>query len=684
MRVLILASSAQKAKIADKLIKSKALSKVMISVGSKKLVTNAQALIIYYESLDDLKKMKKLLKIYMGVPMKFYFGNELPTAEEKNFFTYHQAKDMVLAMQEENKKVQESADEIFKALKKDDKELTVEDLLQGLDENERDVIEEICVEYFAEKKSDKDPKSVIIREKKFKQWWSEGKLDKFEQIKFYIIDWVIKQLQQQGIDQVHSDRFQSYIDKKKQIRILNEHFESNFELIIQPQVAKEESKKEEVKQGQPQLASQLLKGGGKFMGIPGKPVPQASPRGERKIHLDGDGAHKTKGGETKQQDKTAKIGTSIDFKITFFPNENDDKVMYLQNLHMFEEQNWFSIGIKPRAKDLKSVLEDLEQMDYLKNLSDYSPSIVLDGKKVRIGAQSYLLDPFYETHADAGEKLKKMSQVFDEKSVEAILEFNVTLQQKLETILQSEDPILTEISKGLKFEGSLKFHKKQFKQILETTTEKKYKDFDKKAETEEDKKEEDGDKSESQQDDDDKESQSQKDSNSNKFEEDEDDDGYGDEDNDDDEDDDDDDSDSDSDSEDDEEDEEGKKAFSIEYFFKYLLPFFMFKWNSKIELNPDINDIKAYCNKNFEESFLLGNFKKIVQHLKETDLDEAAKQALLQKKKGTRKELLNYLAAEVGSEVEFAWMTSCFFINGQIKTDEMGKVLRTLSNAKFI
>ena len=70
--------------------------------------------------------------------------------------------------------------------------MTVEDLLQGLDENERDVIEEICVEYFAEKKSDKDPKNVVIREKKFKQWWSEGKLDKFEQIKFYIIDWVIK------------------------------------------------------------------------------------------------------------------------------------------------------------------------------------------------------------------------------------------------------------------------------------------------------------------------------------------------------------------------------------------------------------------------------------------------------------------------------------------------------------
>jgi hypothetical protein len=46
--------------------------------------------------------------------------------------------------------------------------MTVEDMLHGLEENERDVIEEICVEYFAEKKSDKDPSKVIVKEKKFK------------------------------------------------------------------------------------------------------------------------------------------------------------------------------------------------------------------------------------------------------------------------------------------------------------------------------------------------------------------------------------------------------------------------------------------------------------------------------------------------------------------------------------
>jgi hypothetical protein len=53
------------------------------------------------------------------------------------------------------------------------------------------VIEEICVAYFADKKSDKDPSKVIVKEKKFKQWWSEGKLDNYEVIKFYLIDYVV-------------------------------------------------------------------------------------------------------------------------------------------------------------------------------------------------------------------------------------------------------------------------------------------------------------------------------------------------------------------------------------------------------------------------------------------------------------------------------------------------------------
>lgn len=66
------------------------------------------------------------------------------------------------------------------------------------------------------------------------------------------------------------------------------------------------------------------------------------------------------------------------------------------------------------------------------------------------------------------------------------------------------------------------------------------------------------------------------------------------------------------------------------------------------------------------------------------DLAEAAKQALLQKKTGTRRELLNYLIKEVGTEIEFTWMTSVFFIQGQIKTDDLGKVIKLLSDTKFL
>lgn len=53
-----------------------------------------------------------------------------------------------------------------------------------------------------------------------------------------------------------------------------------------------------------------------------------------------------------------------------------------------------------------------------------------------------------------------MAKVLDDKKVEAVLEFNVSLTQKLDAILSGEDPIISEICKGLKLEGSLKFHNK--------------------------------------------------------------------------------------------------------------------------------------------------------------------------------------------------------------------------------
>ena len=54
------------------------------------------------------------------------------------------------------------------------------------------------------------------------------------------------------------------------------------------------------------------------------------------------------------------------------------------------------------------------------------------------------------------------------------------------------------------------------------------------------------------------------------------------------------------------------------------------------------------------------------------------------KKRGTKKELQSYLADEIGTEVEFSMMTSCFFLQGQVKSDELGKAFRILTNAKFL
>jgi len=88
------------------------------------------------------------------------------------------------------------------------------------------------------------------------------------------------------------------------------------------------------------------------------PIPQASPRENKKINLEEVKGEKTKGDATKQP-AAPKIGTLVDFKITFFPHESDDKIIYLKNLHMFTEDNWLSLGLKPRAKDIKSVIEDI-------------------------------------------------------------------------------------------------------------------------------------------------------------------------------------------------------------------------------------------------------------------------------------------------------------------------------------
>jgi len=61
------------------------------------------------------------------------------------------------------------AEEIYHALKKKaaNTKLKVSDLLEDLDENERDIIEEICVEYFTEKKHITKADLVEVKKKKF-------------------------------------------------------------------------------------------------------------------------------------------------------------------------------------------------------------------------------------------------------------------------------------------------------------------------------------------------------------------------------------------------------------------------------------------------------------------------------------------------------------------------------------
>jgi hypothetical protein len=66
-------------------------------------------------------------------------------------------------------------------------------------------------------------------------------------------------------------------------------------------------------------------------------------------------------------------------------------------LHGYENYTeWISIGVQPKQKDLKSFMEDIYNKDYLTRMSDYQSSLVIEGKKVRIGFTGSKLDPFCE------------------------------------------------------------------------------------------------------------------------------------------------------------------------------------------------------------------------------------------------------------------------------------------------
>jgi hypothetical protein len=115
-----------------------------------------------------------------------------------------------------------------------------------------------------------------------------------------------------------------------------------------------------------------------------------------------------------------------------------------------------------------------------------------------------------------------------------------------------------------------------------------------------------------------------------------------------------------------------------------LLPTFLFKWNATITMTPDIAAIKAYAKQYNEESFLLHSFKGLTKVLTNVELVANAHMHASQKDKGTKQELLTYLEHEIGTEIEFAWMTSKFFMQATLKTEELGKAIKLLSMSKLI
>lgn len=244
--------------------------------------------------------------------------------------------------------------------------------------------------------------------------------------------------------------------------------------------------------------------------------------------------------------------------------------------------------------------------------------------------------------------------------------------------MKDANPIIHELLKGLKFDASLKFHNKQFKAVLEAVTEKKFEDHIGKlngVNPEEDgKKSEDGEGSKKDEeeggdnDDPDKGDGSGSGNGDDDEDEEEEEDSYGG-----------------SEEEEEEEEEDTKKGqLDVKKLFQKLVPFFLFKWNGEMTLEPDLPDILNYCRKNKEESFLLMNYVDMIKTVMQIDLDKQFAESKKTKKAGTKQEVYRYLEKECGSEVEFCWYTSVFYITGKINTDDIGRVIKYLSNAKLI
>lgn len=100
MRVIILAATPQQGALADKLIQDKDISKIILTESSQKLIKEAQALIIYFESKRDLVQIDLIKSIYDGVPLQIYFGPRTFKDESgkdfmKYFFKYDEVDQMI-------------------------------------------------------------------------------------------------------------------------------------------------------------------------------------------------------------------------------------------------------------------------------------------------------------------------------------------------------------------------------------------------------------------------------------------------------------------------------------------------------------------------------------------------------------------------------------------------------------
>ncbi|TNV74811.1 hypothetical protein FGO68_gene9904 [Halteria grandinella] len=616
--------------------------------------------------------MQDLIQIYSGCPLKFYFGDRR-YKEFKHFYHLTEAKQLVDDIFAELTKLADKADAIYETLIEKDSEkdvVTVDSMLGKM--QSKNAIQDQCIELFGQKpskkeaapvksmnllglategegaaKQDEEPaKSVVVDKKKFRKWWIEAKRNQYESIKYYLIGWMGRQL----ASSIKKEQEQPSDSLKAMTENLGELIEGQTSQPV------EEKKKEKP------LAAALLKAT--------KKQPQQSEKAS---------------------------GTQFEARTIFFPDfESDDQIRYFKRLHTFEEDDddlgWVSFGFKPKAKDLKTFLEDLYEFDYFDTLEDeleISHSIVLDGRKVRIGLESKIFNIFHEEcplmnkgkhgYNDYEEDFVELIRVIeDEKKGEviqpAIFEVKLDLGNKLADILLSHDPMIVGLFKNLKFEMNMKLHASQYAKILENTTEMKYKKFFGQKEGEAgdgEKKEEEGGPKE---DDKSEKGSSKKSGSDDQDEEEEDDDEYGDD--------------------DDEEKESGASEFDgshkndalgIRQAFTYLLPFFMFQWDTEATLKPDLDDIREYCKDQKQFSHLFNSFKEYIQRTQDAEFqlhDDKKQQTFI--KKGSKAEVMNYLIHEVGQEIEFIWKTKHFYMQGQIKTEDLGSVLRLLSKGELI